>query len=104
MDYGESLEEAVVREAVEETGLEIKITEQFHAYSDPSRDPRHHTVSVVFIAESRDDRIPEAMDDAADVGIFRTDSLPEPVAFDHGRILSDYIRYRKGESRKEIFG
>ena len=104
VDYGESLEDAVVREAVEETGLDIKITEQFHAYSDPSRDPRHHTVSVVFIAESRDDRIPEAMDDAADVGIFRTDSLPESIAFDHGRILSDYMRYRKGESRKGIFG
>lgn len=104
VDYGESLENAVVREAMEETGLDTRITEQFHAYSDPSRDPRKHTVSVVFIAESKDDRTPEAMDDAADVRIFRTDSLPETLAFDHGKIISDYIRYRKGESRKEIFG
>jgi len=89
VDYGESLEDAIVREAKEETGLDIKIIRQFHTYSDPKRDPRHHTVSTIFIAKA--DGIPEAGDDAKKVGSFNKDNLPEDLAFDHRQILEDYF-------------
>jgi len=89
VDYGESLEEAAVREAKEETSLDVELLRQFHTYSDPSRDPRHHTISTVFIA--RADGIPEACDDAADAAIFSLQSLPEEMAFDHKTIILDYI-------------
>lgn len=89
VDYGESLEDAAVREAKEETGLNIKLIRQFHAYSNPERDPRHHTVSVVFIATAEGK--PEAGSDAKEIGIFNKDSLPEDIAFDHREILEDYF-------------
>ena len=89
VDYRESLEDAVVREAKEETKLDIKLVKQFHTYSQPDRDPRHHTVSTIFIATATG--TPEAADDAADVGIFTKDTLPEDIAFDHRQILKDYF-------------
>jgi 8-oxo-dGTP diphosphatase len=89
VDYGESLEDAVVREAKEETGLEIELLRQFHTYSDPRRDPRHHTVSTIFIAKASG--TPVAADDAAEVGIFTRDNLPDQIAFDHRQILEDYF-------------
>jgi ADP-ribose pyrophosphatase YjhB (NUDIX family) len=89
VDYGETLEEAVVREMKEETCLDINLVRQFHTYSDPGRDPRHHTVSTIFIATSSGS--PEAADDAKDIGIFTKDSLPEDIAFDHRQILEDYF-------------
>jgi len=89
VDYGESLEEAAVREAKEETGLDIELIRQFHTYSDPKRDPRHHTVSTIFIA--RASGTPRAADDAKEVGIFTRDNLPEDIAFDHRQILEDYF-------------
>ena len=92
VDYGESLEDAVRREAFEETGLEIKLIRQFHTYSDPERDPRHHTVSTIFIATASGE--PKAGDDAAEVGIFARDSLPNEIAFDHRKILEDYFNNR----------
>jgi len=101
VDYGESLENAAKREAGEETSLDVLLTEQFHAYSEPNRDPRHHTVTMVFIA--RGDGIPKAMDDAKKLGIFTETSLPENIAFDHADILRDYYRYKKGELKKDIF-
>lgn len=91
VDYGESLEQAAVREALEETGLEVKELRQFHAYSDPSRDPRQHNISVVFLAQARG--IPRPGDDAADCLVFPLERLPEPLAFDHSRILADYVHY-----------
>ncbi len=91
VDYGETLEQAAVREAMEETGLELRALRQFHAYSDPSRDPRQHNISVVFLAEAQG--IPKAGDDAARCGVFPLDSLPGPLAFDHSNILADYLRY-----------
>ncbi|MFZ2445276.1 MAG: NUDIX hydrolase [Syntrophobacteraceae bacterium] len=91
VDYGESLEAAALREAREETGLEIVDLGQFRAYSDPNRDPRHHTVSVVFTG--RGEGRPRAADDAANLGIFPLDDLPGNLAFDHARILSDYSEY-----------
>ena len=89
VDYGETLEAAVVREMKEETGLDVTLVRQFHTYSDPDRDPRHHTVSTLFIATASG--TPEAADDAADAGIFTRDSLPEHIAFDHRKILDDYF-------------
>jgi 8-oxo-dGTP diphosphatase len=92
VDYGETLEEAAVREAREETSLEIRLVRQFHTYSRPDRDPRRHTISTVFIAQGQGR--PQAADDAAALGLFSQDSLPSPLAFDHGVILHDYFRQR----------
>lgn len=92
VDYGESLESAAVREAKEETGLDIELYRQFHAYSDPGRDTRHHTATLVFIAKAAGS--PVAGDDAKDIGIFRKDTLPELIAFDHRKILDDYFTGR----------
>ncbi len=88
VDYGESLEDAAVREAREETSLDVDLVRQFHTYSDPSRDPRGHTVSTVFIAKARG--VPAGADDALEAGVFRLDDLPGPIAFDHAAILEDY--------------
>lgn len=92
VDYGESVEDAAVREAREETSLDVTLVRQFHTYSDPDRDPRFHTVSTVFIARAAGP--PAAGDDAAAVGVFGKDSLPAPLCFDHARILDDYFNRR----------
>ena len=89
VDYGESLEEAAIREAREETSLEVTLTRQFHSYSDPSRDERFHTISTVFIAQGEGTLA--AHDDALEAGIFTKDTLPEVIAFDHRSILLDYL-------------
>ena len=89
VEIGESLEEAAVREGKEETSLEIILVRQFHTYSDPSRDPRRHTITTVFLAEGTGEL--KAADDAADAGIFTPDDLPSPLAFDHAEILQDYF-------------
>lgn len=89
IDYGESAEHAAQREAREETGLKITEMRQFHCYSDPSRDPRRHTISVVFVAKATG--TPQARDDAADIGLFSPGNIPEELAFDHRQILSDYL-------------
>jgi len=88
VDYGESLETAAYREAEEETGLKIDHLHQFGAYSDPARDPRQHTISVVFTATACS--APVAGDDAAQARIFALDTLPSPLCFDHDVILADY--------------
>lgn len=88
VDYGESLEAAAVREAREETSLEISNLRLLGCYSDPARDARMHTISTVYIATGRG--IPCAADDALNLAIFRQDSLPERLCFDHARILADY--------------
>ncbi|RJR21980.1 MAG: NUDIX hydrolase [Nitrospiraceae bacterium] len=89
VDYGETLEDAVVRESKEETGLDIKIIRQFHTYSDPKRDPRHHTVTTIFIASATG--TPVAADDAKEAGVFTRDNLPADLAFDHRQVLEDYF-------------
>ncbi|KPL19884.1 MAG: NUDIX hydrolase [candidate division Zixibacteria bacterium SM23_81] len=88
VEYGESLEEAAVREAREETGLAVQLKRQLHTYSDPHRDPRQHTVTTVYIATARGK--PLAGDDAQRAQVFPLNSLPEALAFDHAAILEDY--------------
>jgi len=92
VDVGETVEEAAVREAEEETGLQVELVRQFHVYSDPSRDDRGHTVSVVFVG--RASGTPRAASDAAKAGLFSSESLPEAIAFDHAEILADYFAGR----------
>jgi 8-oxo-dGTP diphosphatase len=94
VDYGETLEAAAVREAREETSLEVELAGQFHAYSDPERDPRLHTVSTVFIA--RASGVPRAADDARGVRLIDPERIDVPLAFDHDRIIRDYIVWKKG--------
>ncbi len=90
VDYGESLEEAAIREAKEETDLDVILVKQFHTYSTPNRDPRHHSISTVYLARAKG--IPRAKDDALEIGIFTESGLPDPIAFDHRFILNDYFR------------
>ena len=90
VDYGETLEEAAIREAKEETNLDIELKRQFHTYSDPERDPRHHTISTVYIATGKG--MLQAEDDAVEIGIFTELNLPDVLAFDHRSILNDYFR------------
>jgi ADP-ribose pyrophosphatase YjhB (NUDIX family) len=92
VDYGETLESAAIREAKEETGLDIKLIRQFHTYSDPWRDPRHHTITTVYVAKAKGTAI--AGDDAKEAGVFMKEALPEKIAFDHKEILNDYFSRR----------
>lgn len=92
VDVGETLEHAAIREAKEETGLDVTLTLLLGLYSDPRRDPRGHTVTAVYVAEARG--TPKAGDDARDVKAFDP-MRPPPLAFDHGIILGDYRRYRE---------
>ncbi len=87
IDYGESAEDAAEREALEETGLSVRNLQQFHVYSKPGRDPRFHTLTVVFIAEPEGNL--RAGDDASEAQWFRLNDLPTPIAFDHAGIIAD---------------
>jgi len=89
VDYGEPVEEAAIREACEETGLKIDLVRQFHTYSKAGRDPRGHTVSVVFIATASGE--PRGGDDASLAKAFQPDNLPGDIAFDHRQIIGDYL-------------
>ncbi len=81
-----------MREAREETSLDVKLVRQFHSYSDSSRDPRQHTITTVFIGRAEGE--PAAADDAKDVGVFAREDLPLGLAFDHEQILRDYFEGR----------
>ena len=89
VEKGESVEEAARREALEETGLQLEHLRQFHVYSDPDRDQRFHTVTVVFCAQGIG--TPHAASDARKLGIFDINRLPENIAFDHGQIITDHV-------------
>lgn len=100
VDPGESLAEAVRRESLEETSLEIEVLEIFHVYSRPWRDPRGDTISVVY--HCRGNGIPRGGDDAADADLFDPDSIPEEMAFDHGRIVEQFIRWKRTGERPSV--
>jgi 8-oxo-dGTP diphosphatase len=89
VEVGETLEQAAVREAKEETCLDVELLGQFHTYSDPKRDPRMHCISTVFVARATG--TPKAEDDAKACAIYPKDQLPEVLAFDHRKILDDFL-------------
>ena len=97
IDYGESAEEAAVREALEETSLDVRLVELLHVYSDPNRDPRTHTMATVFIARASGS--PRGADDAAEARVFHEHDLPTPLAFDHAKIVADYFAYKRTGQR-----
>jgi 8-oxo-dGTP diphosphatase len=92
VDYGETVEQAAIREAEEETALKVQLIEQFYVYSDPKRDTRKHTLSVVFIATATGE--PIAQDDAKGLALYEPWQFPSTLCFDHSQILQDYVRYR----------
>jgi 8-oxo-dGTP diphosphatase len=96
VEVGETLAAAARREAKEETSLDVSIYEMFHSYSDPARDPRHHTISTVFLATATG--TPRAEDDAAGVALYTERDLP-PLAFDHAAVLADYFAYKASGRR-----
>lgn len=103
MDYGETAEAAARREAEEETGMKVKLERLLSVYSDPARDPRQHTMTVVFIASAQG--VPVGMDDAAEARVFELDALPAPIVFDHAQILADYRAFlSSGELPRPIEG
>lgn len=93
VDEGETVEEAVGREMKEETNLKLVNLKQFHVYSDPERDPRGHTVTVVFTAKGEGEL--RAQDDAKNIGLFSKENLPHNIVFDHRKILMDYFNSKK---------
>ena len=100
VDYGESIETAAIREAEEEVSLRVELIEQFYVYSDPARDPRQHTLAMVFIATTKGE--PVAADDAKNIGVFHQRDLPLNLCFDHDCIMHDYWHYRNYGIRPRI--
>ena len=92
VDTGERVEEAARREAREETGLEVVLRALLGVYSDPARDPRHHTASVVYVGEGSG--VLQGADDAAEARVFDPRGDLPSLAFDHREIISDYIRWK----------
>ncbi len=93
VDYGETVEAAAIREAKEETNLDLAGLKMFSVYSDPARDPRQHTITTVLVAQGRG--LLKGGDDASKAQVFSPDSLPE-LAFDHKKILEDYLTWKHG--------
>lgn len=93
VDVGEPLEQAAMREALEETCLTVQLKALLGMYSAPERDERGHTVTAVYVAEASGQ--PRAADDAKNLQVFTIDALPGELAFDHAQVLADYCRYRK---------
>jgi 8-oxo-dGTP diphosphatase len=111
VDEGECLEHAARREAEEETGLQVHLRELLHVYSDPSRDPRLHTISAVFTASAEGE--PVGADDAEEAAVIPLDALAahltsglgpqdKPFAFDHAQILQDWLRFRATGERPAL--
>ena len=92
VDVGETVEHAARREALEETCLSVELDLLLGCYSDPARDPRGHTVGLVYVAHARG--TPAAADDAANLAVVDPRDTRLPLAFDHATILADYLHYR----------
>lgn len=92
VEYGETVENAAKREAKEETGLDIELIHLLGVYSDPKRDPRRHVISTVFVAKAKGK--PKAGDDAKNVKLFSKENFPKDLAFDHNKILEDYLKWK----------
>ncbi|RMH04067.1 MAG: NUDIX hydrolase [Aquificota bacterium] len=91
VEVGESIEQALLRELKEETGLSVRINRLLGVYSEPSRDPRFHVVSVVFVCDAEGE--PKAGSDAKRVHVFKTEDIPfERLVFDHAKVLKDFLR------------
>ena len=91
VDYGECVEDAAVREALEETSINVELENLVGVYSDPSRDPRRHTVTIAYTAKGNI-RDMKADDDACDIGIYTKDDLEKlNIAFDHEKIINDCL-------------
>lgn len=91
VDIGETLEQAAIREAKEETCLDVELLCLLGIYSNPSRDPRNHTVTAVYIAQAHG--TPLAADDAKNFGLFTFENLPTQLAFDHDQVLRDFQNF-----------
>jgi 8-oxo-dGTP diphosphatase len=87
VDENEDLADAALRELREETGLQVASVTQLKAFGRPGRDPRHHTVSIAFLAQAAENAAAAAADDASDAAWFPLDDLPA-LAFDHDDIIA----------------
>ena len=97
VEYGESVETAAIREAKEETNIDIELKGLVNVYSDPDRDPRGHTVTVAYIAKGNMSEM-KADSDAKEIGIFSAEKLDEiNIAFDHAKIIKDCLNKAKND-------
>lgn len=97
IDAGETVEQAAMREMREETNLDVKLEGLLGVYSKPDRDPRQHTMSVVFVGKAQDPDKLHAGDDAGQAAYYPLDKLPSPFAFDHEKIIADFKEYLAGK-------
>jgi len=100
VDIGETVEAAAIREAKEETSMDVALVSLLGCYSDPKRDDRGHTVSLVYIAEAQGE--PKAADDAKNLEVYSISKLPEVLAFDHDKILQDYSEFRRSGALRSV--
>jgi 8-oxo-dGTP diphosphatase len=101
VEYGETVENAIRREMMEEVNLDLHDLKQFHVYSDPNRDFRHHSVEVTHLAIAFQE--PSAGDDAAKAFIVKLEDIPwSELAFDHAQILKDYLDYKNGKNQRTM--
>jgi len=99
VEYGETVEEAAIREAKEETGLEVKLEKLVGVYSNPKRDPRGHYVSIAYLAKPVSGKL-KASTNAKEVKVFS--QKPEKLAFDHEKIFEDALKILRITKRKEV--
>ena len=98
VDEGEPVELAAIREAKEETTLDVTLTTLLYVYSRPDRDPRQHTMSTVFVGVKASGTL-QAADDAVNVQAFALDEIPQDMCFDHAEILNDYKHFKETGER-----
>lgn len=97
VDTGECVEAAALREMREETSLPVTLMGLLGVYSDPDRDPRQHTLGVVFVGSTDQPDALCAGDDAASAAFYPLDALPAQLAFDHSKIIAHFLEYMQGK-------